>query len=101
MFDKMKQLYEMQKKAKEVQKAVETIKIDRTSSGGKVRLVMNGSFKVETLTIDPSVFAPEQRPALEKALAQLISDVADEVKKESAAQAMNMMKEMNIKLPGF
>ncbi len=36
MFDKMKELYEMQKKAKEVQKAMDELRVEKTSPGGKL-----------------------------------------------------------------
>jgi nucleoid-associated protein EbfC len=101
MLDKMKQLYEMQKKAKEMQKALDELKIERVSPGGKVSLTLNGSFKVESLSIDPEALKPENKSALEKTLVDLFSEAAAEVKQKSAQQAMGMMKEMNLKIPGM
>lgn len=101
MFDKMKQLYDMQKKAKEMQKSVEALKVEKVTEGGKLRIVMNGSFKVEALTIDSSYLAPDKKSALENALVSLISEASEEAGKLSAQQAMAMMKELNLKLPGM
>jgi DNA-binding YbaB/EbfC family protein len=101
MLDKMKQMYELQKKAKEMQKAVEAMTVERVSAGGKVSLVMNGNFKVERLSIDESALIPGNKAALEKTLAELFTGAAEEVRAASTRQAMGMMKEMNIKLPGM
>jgi DNA-binding protein YbaB len=51
MFDKMKQLYDMQKQAKQMQKSVEALKIETSAAGGDVKVVMNGAFKVEFISI--------------------------------------------------
>jgi len=101
MFDKVKQLYDMQKQAKEMKKTVEAVKVEKDAMGGKIRLVMNGSFHVESLSIDDSVLSPANRATLESSLKNLITETAEEVAKISAQQAMAMMKEMNFKLPGM
>jgi DNA-binding protein YbaB len=98
MFDKMKQLYDMQKQAKEMKKTVEAVRLDRDALGGKLRLAMNGSFKVENLSIDESLLKPENRAILETALKDLITTTAEDVAKVSAQQAMAMMKDLNFKL---
>ena len=101
MFDKMKQMYELQKKAKEMQKAVEAMTVERTSIGGKISVTLNGNFKVEKLSIDESALVPANKASLEKTLADLFSSAAEEIRATSTRQAMGMMKDMNIKLPGF
>lgn len=101
MFDKVKQLYDMQKQAREMKKTVEAVKVEKDAQGGKIKLVMNGSFHVESISIDDSLLKPENRASIENSLKQLITDTAEEVAKISAQQAMAMMKDMNFKLPGM
>jgi DNA-binding YbaB/EbfC family protein len=101
MFDKMKQMYELQKKAKEMQKAMDSIVVERSSAGGKVTVALNGNFKVEKVVIDESALVPSNKAALEKTLAELFTGAADEVRQQSSRQAMGMMKDMNLKMPGF
>ena len=101
MFDKMKQLYDMQKQAREMKKTVEAIKIQKESQNGKLKLTMTGSFQADSLTIDESLLKPENRAMLENSLRDLITATAEEVAKASAAQAMAMMKEGGFKLPGL
>lgn len=101
MLDKMKQLYDLQKKAKEMQKALDGITVERTSPGGKVSITLNGNMKVEKLSIDESALVPANKALLEKTLIELISGAADEVRAKSSQQAMGMMKDMNLNIPGL
>ena len=68
MFNQMKQLYDMQKKAKELQKQLESIKVEKTASGGSLSVVVNGAQKVESIQIDPSWLSPDKKAALESSL---------------------------------
>ena len=99
MFDKMKQLMEMQKKAREVQKVLEELKIEKTSLGGKLKMVMNGNTRVESLSIAEELLQPSQKASLEKALSALITEAGEEARQQSVAQAMSMMK--GLALPGM
>lgn len=101
MFDKMKQLYDLQKKAKEMQKSLEGIVVQRESAGGKVKLALNGNFKVTSITIDESALVPGNKSALEKTLTDLFDDASEEVRAQSSRQAMGMMKGMNLNIPGM
>ncbi len=99
MFDKMKQLYDMQKKAKDLKKQMESIRVEKTSRDGKVTVAVNGTTQVETLTIDPSYLAPERQQELQKVLKDLINEGFRDIQQQSAAQAAQLMKGLNI--PGL
>lgn len=101
MFDKMKQLYDMQKQAKQMKKDLEGQTIEKTSLSNKLKVVMNGTFEVVSLSIDESLLNPSQKATLEAALARLVTEATEEIGKRSAAQAMDLMKSMNIKMPGM
>jgi DNA-binding YbaB/EbfC family protein len=101
MFDKMKQLYDMQKQAKQMKKDLESQTVEKSAFGGKLKIAMNGTFEVQSITIDDSFLNPAQKTALETGLAKLITEATDEIGKKSAAQAMDLMKGMNLKLPGM
>lgn len=101
MFDKMKQLYEMQKKAREMQDALGAVKVEKSAAGGMARLVMNGNFQVESLSLDDSFCAPGRRAALEKMVSDLVTEAAGDLRRQVAAQAMGVMKGMDLRLPGM
>jgi len=92
MFDKMKQVYEMQKKARELQKALENIRLEKTSKDGLLRVAVNGAQKLESLTIEPSFLDPAKKDNLERTLSSLINDAFSEVQKQSAAQMAGLMR---------
>ena len=102
MYNQMKQLYEMQKKAKDLQKQLEAIKIERTNSSKSIGVIVNGSQRVESLRIEPSWFTPEKKNALETSLVQLINDAFNEIQKQTAAQAATLMKDLKgLNIPGL
>ncbi len=92
MFGNMKQLYEMQKQAREIQKHLESMHAEKTSKDGLLNTTVNGLQRIETLSIDPSYLTPEKKAALEKALIQLINESMEHVQKQATAQAAQMMK---------
>jgi DNA-binding YbaB/EbfC family protein len=99
MFDKMKQLYEMQKKAKEIQRQLEVVKLTKTSGDEKISLVLNGLHRVENIRIDPVWLSPEKKASLEAVLKQLINEGLEEIQRQTAAQAADLMKDF--KIPGL
>lgn len=102
MFDKMKQLYDMQKKARALQQQLEAIKIGKTNKNGTLKVALNGSQKMEAVTIDPSWLAPDKKSELESALCQLINEGLAEVQKSTATQAAELMKELKgLNIPGL
>jgi DNA-binding protein YbaB len=98
MFDKMKQLMDMRKMAQEAERTLDTVRVEKSVLGGKIRLAVNGNHKVLDLTIDESLLHPAQKTTLEKALGALLSETAEAVKREAAAKAMELMR--GLKLPG-
>lgn len=90
MFDKMKQIYELQKKAKEIQKKLEEISVEQMEGGIKIKV--NGLFKVESLEIDPTFLSPDKKEKLELLLRKLFSDTIQEVQKRTAFESKDLLK---------
>jgi len=100
MFNQMKQLYEMQKKAKEIQRQLEGIKIEKTNKNLTAKV--NATQKVESLTIDSSYLTPDKKNDLEQTLVKLINEALEEAQKKSASQAAEMMKGLQgLNIPGL
>ena len=102
MFNQMKQLYEMQKKAKELQKQLEAIKVEKANSDRTLFVTVNGTQRLEALQVDPSWLVADKKTALERALVVLMNEAFDAAQKQSAAQAASLMKELKgLGLPGL
>lgn len=100
MFNQMKQLYDMQKKAKELQKQLEAIKKEKSNSSNTLSVTVNGAQKLESLRIDSSWLTPEKKQSLETSLTQLINESFEEIQKQTASQAASLMKDFK-GLPGL
>lgn len=92
MFEKMKQLMDMQKFAKEAERRLGDIRLDREALGGKLRATVSGNQVVHSLAIDESLLAPAQKGALEKALVGVLNEALSDAKAEGARAAMDLMK---------
>src|SRR5688572_27747081 len=74
MLDRMKQLYDMQKKAKDLQRQLENTRVEKTSADGLIKVSVNGTQRVDSLSIDASLLTPEKKTALEQAVSRVIND---------------------------
>lgn len=97
MFDKMKQLMDMQKKMQEVKRQLDAATFDIESSDGLVKITMNGSQEVGEVVIQRDITA-EQKSNLEKA----VKDAYNKAIKRSHELAAQMMKNVTgLNLPGL
>ena len=98
----MKQLYDMQKKAKELQRQLESIKVEKSRSDGTLSVSVNGAQKVESMKIDPVWLAAEKKTDLERALVSLVNEAFEAAQKQSASQAAALMKDLKgLGIPGL
>ncbi len=94
MFDKMKELFEMQKKAQELKRQLEAATFEVSSSDGLVKITMNGSQEVQDVRIQGDL----EKDSLEKA----IKDAYNRGIKRSHELAGQKMKEMTgFNIPGL
>ena len=97
MFDKMKQLMNMQKKMQQVKLELENINFDMLSSDGLVNITMNGAQEVKEVSIKVDLEATEKL-SLEKA----IKDAYNRAIKRSHELAAERMKSITgFNLPGL
>ncbi len=102
MYNQMKQLYDMQKKAKELQRQLESIKIEKKNSSASLAVKVNGAQKLEGIEIDPSWLSMDKKAALETSLTSLINDAFEDAQKQSASQAAELMKGLKgMGIPGL
>ncbi|MDD5653158.1 MAG: YbaB/EbfC family nucleoid-associated protein [Candidatus Omnitrophica bacterium] len=97
MFDKMKQLMEMQKKMQEMKKELDNTNFEVASSDGTIKITMNGSQEVKEVALqkDPQTLEKVQ---LEKA----IKDAYNRAIKRSHDIAAEKMKQITgFNLPGM
>jgi DNA-binding YbaB/EbfC family protein len=101
MIDKMKQLYDMQKKAKQIQKELKETEIEAKSADGGVTVVFNGEIHVVDVKIEETMLAPEKKRELEQAIKNTTAQAIAKAQAIAAEKAKGMMGDLGINLPGF
>jgi nucleoid-associated protein EbfC len=101
MLDKMKQLYDMQKKAKQVQKELKETEIEAKSADGGVTVVFNGEMHILGITIEENLLAPEKKRELEQAVKNTVAQAISKAQAIAAEKAKGMIGDLGINLPGM
>lgn len=101
MLDKMKQLYQMQKTAKEVQKKLKDTEIEAKNADGTVTVVYNGEPKLVDIGISDSLMSAEKKSELIKEIIKLSSEAHSKATTLAADEMKDVMKDLGINLPGM
>jgi DNA-binding protein YbaB len=104
MLDKMKQmkqLMDMQKKAKTVQKELRDTEIEAVSPDQKVTVVFNGEMKLVDLSIDDAYMENGSINDLERDLKTTIGEAMSKAQAVAAEKTREIMKDLNINIPGM
>jgi len=98
-FGKMKDLYELQKKAKKVQKELKDIEVEASSNNGWVTVVFNGEQHLVEVQIAEEALRPENKREIEKDLKNVVSQAIA----RSQAIAAEKMKDIagGMGIPGL
>lgn len=96
MFDQIKDLYKLQKEAKEMQKKMKVIQITGFSDDEDVKIKINGLQEVEDVELSDELLTPENKKYLIKAFKEAMKDAQKKLQKELAkdmdiSQIKNML----------
>jgi len=93
----MKQAQQMQEM---LQKQMAELKVEATSGGGMVTVVLNGSKQLQTIKLDPEVVSKDDVEMLQDLIVAAVNDAQRKVD-EAMAQKMGGMLPPGMKIPGF
>ncbi|MCX6811032.1 MAG: YbaB/EbfC family nucleoid-associated protein [Candidatus Berkelbacteria bacterium] len=98
-FSKAKDLYKLQKQAREIQKELKDTEIEAKSNDGWVTVVFNGEQHLTEVSLDAGALKPENKKELEK---QILNTVAQAISRSQALAAEKMKDVMGgMGLPGM
>lgn len=98
MFEKLKQFKDLRDKAKTIQSALATEKVEGSGAWNKVKIEMDGNQQVTSVTIDPSLLQATELANLQSGLKDAVNDAT----KKAQQKAMLKMKEMGgLNIPGM
>ena len=98
-FGQMKDMYQMAKKAKQMQKELKNLEIESRSNDGLVKVVVSGEMKVLSIDIDEELFQPSLKTKLETTLKETIVQAMSRAQSESAQRMQPLLKDL--KFPGM
>lgn len=98
-FGQMKDMYQLQKKAKQMQKELKNLEIEARSTDGLVSVVVSGEMKIVSISIDDALMNPERKRELEQSLKDVAGQAMAKAQSESAARMQPMLKDLNF--PGM
>lgn len=89
LFDKIKDVNEMRKQAKQIELALGAEQVTGSSSGGKIKITMDGNQKVLSVEVDPSVVGDKSEIA--RHIRQALEDLNNKHKKMLQSKFGNML----------
>lgn len=101
MFDKAKEIYQLQKRAKEVQKELKNTEVEATSVDGLVSIVFSADQKIKEVKIDGSLMTPDKKAELQEKIVRVTSEGLSRVQAVAAEKTKGLMSDMGINLPGM
>lgn len=97
MFDKLKDLYELQKHASALKKQLSQIIVEASEENGTIRIIMNGEQKIQSVDIASEWFSIDKKEKLETALKKCFTKAVEKTQLEIASKLGPLAK--NLKLP--
>jgi DNA-binding YbaB/EbfC family protein len=98
-FGQMKELYSLQKKAKQMQKELKGLEIEAKSTDNLISVVVSGEMKIISIDIDSSLLNEEAKSKVERSLIDTIGQAMSRAQSESASRMQPLLKDMNF--PGM
>ena len=100
MFNKLKQIQELRKQAKELQNNLSEETIISESEGGSIKVTVDGNHKIQNIDIDNEWLNPDSKDRLENGLQKAINNATDDVQKMMARKVQSGDISMP-NIPGF
>lgn len=99
MFDKMKELYQLQKKARAIQKELKNIEVEASALDDRIKITFNGEQKIQNLEIDSSLFEVSNKKTVEQGLLSAIREGIARSQQIAAEKMKDVAGDLNI--PGL
>jgi DNA-binding protein YbaB len=82
MFNQLKDIYKLQKEAREMQKKMKEVKITGISDDEDVKIFMNGLQEIDTMEISDDLMGVDNKKQLIKEIKEAMKDAQKKLQKE-------------------
>ena len=99
MLDKLKNMFEAQKRMNEIKKGLEEINVDYTAAEGRIKVVMSGTQRLRSVDINEDLLESNKKEMLQNALVFCINGASEKVQQAAAEKLKSSMGDL--KIPGL
>jgi len=92
----MKQAQEMHEKMAEAQARLDDLEVEGESGAGLVKAVATAKGKLRGLTIDPSLFEPDQREVVEDLIVAAVTDAQNRAAEAAQEELSKVTEGLNL-----
>ncbi len=86
VFNNLKDMYKLQKQARQMQKELRKQKVTGSSKDDKVKIHMNGAQEYQDIEIDDSLLNPDMKKLLKKDIEQAFADCQKDLQKKMKSE---------------
>lgn len=98
MFEKLKQFKDLREKAKTLQTALASEKVEGSAAWGKIKIEMDGNQSITAVAIDEELLKPSEKAKVQDG----IKDALNDALKKAQRKMLEKMKGMEgLNLPGM
>ena len=97
MLDQAKMLW----KANQVRKQLKNTEIEAKANDGSVTVVVNGEMRLVSIDLSEESLRPENKRNLEKSILNTVSEAISRAQAVAAEKTKQVMKDMNLNIPGM
>lgn len=98
VFDKAKKMWQLQSKAKAIQRELKEMQFEGVELGGKVRVVVDGEQKVQLVEIAEELLDPSEKLAVEKFIRQAVNAAVTRAQQASAQKMKSVAGDLGLNI---
>jgi DNA-binding YbaB/EbfC family protein len=98
VFDKAKKLWQLQSKARAIQKELKELMFEGVELGGKVKIVVDGEQKIQSVEIAEELLDPSEKMAVEKFVRQATNAAITKAQQASAQKMKGVAGDLGLGL---
>ncbi len=98
VFDKAKRMWQLQSKARAIQKELRDLHFEGIELGGKVKVVVDGEQKVQMVEIAEELLNPAEKTAVEKFIRQATNSAITKAQQASAQKMKGVAGDLGLNI---
>ncbi len=98
VFDKAKRMWQLQSKARAIQRELKGMQFEGSELGGKVRVIVDGEQKIQLIDIAEELLVPSEKMAVEKFIRQAANSAITKAQQASAQKMKGVAGDLGLNI---